>query len=184
MYHCHACHRELAAVEPPTVCDRCGASDLRPDPDVLDTWFTSWLWPFLALGWPERTPDLDHYYPTNVLVTGRDIMFFWVARMMMAGYFFRNARPFSDVYFTGMIRDEQGRRMSKHLGNSPEPLDLIRERGADALRFALVFPNPTDEDGPFGTPALDGGRNFLTKIWNVVRFSTSFVPAGTLPPQG
>jgi len=184
IYHCHACHRELAAVEPPTVCDRCGASDLRPDPDVLDTWFTSWLWPFLALGWPERTPDLDHYYPTNVLVTGRDIMFFWVARMMMAGYFFRNARPFSDVYFTGMIRDEQGRRMSKHLGNSPEPLDLIRERGADALRFALVFPNPTDEDGPFGTPALDGGRNFLTKIWNVVRFSTSFVPAGTPPPQG
>jgi valyl-tRNA synthetase len=182
--HCRSCHREIVTVDPPTVCDRCGASDLRPDPDVLDTWFTSWLWPFLALGWPERTADLDHYYPTNVLVTGRDIMFFWVARMMMSGYYFRNARPFSDVYFTGMIRDEQGRRMSKHLANSPEPLDLIRERGADALRFALVFPNPTDEDGPFGSVALDGGRNFLTKVWNLVRFSLSFVPAGALPPAG
>ena len=184
VYHCQACHREIVTVDAPTVCDRCGASDLRPDPDVLDTWFTSWLWPFLALGWPKRTPDLDHYYPTNVLVTGRDIMFFWVARMMMAGYYFRNARPFSDVYFTGMIRDEQGRRMSKHLGNSPEPLDLIRDRGADAVRFALVFPNPTDEDGPFGAAALDGSRNFLTKVWNLVRFSLSFVPDGALPPAG
>jgi valyl-tRNA synthetase len=183
VYHCHVCHRELAAVDPPTVCDRCGASELRPDPDVLDTWFTSWLWPFLTLGWPERTADLDHYYPTNVLVTGRDIMFFWVARMMMAGYYFRNARPFSDVYFTGMLRDEKGRKMSKHLGNSPEPLDLIRERGADALRFALVFPNPTDEDASFGPAALDGGRNFLTKVWNLVRFSLTFVPAGAHPPE-
>jgi valyl-tRNA synthetase len=149
---------------------------------VLDAWFTSWLWPFLALGWPERTADLDHYYPTNVLVTGRDIMFFWVARMMMAGYYFRQARPFDDVYFTGMIRDEQVRRMSKHLGNSPDPLDVVRERGADAMRFALVFPNPTDEDGLFGTSALDGGRNFLTKVWNLVRFTLGFVPPGANPP--
>ena len=184
VYHCGACRQEIVAVDEPTVCSRCGSANLRADPDVLDTWFTSWLWPFLALGWPERTADLDHYYPTNVLVTGRDIMFFWVARMMMAGYYFRNARPFSDVYFTGMIRDEQGRRMSKHLGNSPDPLELIRERGADALRFALVFPNPTDEDGPFGSAALDGGRNFLTKVWNLVRFSLAFVPPGTLPPTG
>ena len=184
VYRCRTCQRELVTVEPPTACGQCGSADLAPDPDVLDTWFTSWLWPFLALGWPERTADLDHYYPTNVLVTGRDIMFFWVARMMMAGYYFRNARPFSDVYFTGMIRDEQGRRMSKHLGNSPDPLELVRERGADALRFALVFPNPTDEDGPFGPAALDGGRNFLTKVWNLVRFSLSFIPPGTLPPEG
>jgi len=183
VYHCHACHREIASVDLPAVCDRCGASELRPDPDVLDAWFTSWMWPFAILGWPERTADLDHYYPTNVLVTGRDIMFFWVARMMMAGYYFRNARPFSDVYFTGMLRDEQGRKMSKHLGNSPEPLDLIRDRGADALRFALVFPNPTDEDGPFGAAALDGGRNFLTKVWNLVRFTLAFVPPGTQPPE-
>ena len=182
--YCRACGREIVSVEPPKVCDRCGSADLAPDPDVLDTWFTSWLWPFAALGWPDRTPDLDHYYPTNVLVTGRDIMFFWVARMMMSGYYVRGARPFSDVYFTGMVRDEQGRRMSKHLGNSPDPLDVIRERGADALRFALVFPNPTEEDGPFGSAALDGGRNFLTKVWNLVRFSLSFVPPGTPPPSG
>jgi len=181
---CRACRHEVVSVEPPTVCDQCGSTDLEPDPDVLDTWFTSWLWPFMVLGWPDPTADLAHYYPTNVLVTGRDIMFFWVARMMMSGYYFRDARPFSDVYFTGMIRDEQGRRMSKHLGNSPDPLDHIRERGADALRFALVFPNPTDEDGPFGASALDGGRNFLTKVWNLVRFSLSFVPPGTPPPSG
>ena len=111
-------------------------------------------------------------------------MFFWVARMMMSGYYFRNARAFSDVYFTGMLRDESGRRMSKHLGNSPDPLDLIRERGADALRFGLVFPNPTDEDGAFGAASLDGARNFLTKVWNLVRFTVSFVPPGTLPPAG
>jgi valyl-tRNA synthetase len=181
---CRACAREIVSVDPPAVCDRCGSADLVPDPDVLDTWFTSWLWPFLTLGWPDRTADLDHYYPTSVLVTARDIMFFWVARMMMAGYYVRNARPFSDVYFTGMIRDEQGRRMSKHLGNSPDPLDVIRERGADAMRFALVFPNPTDEDGPFGTDALDGARNFLTKVWNLTRFTLGFVPPGTPAPTG
>ena len=184
VYHCRVCHREIVAVDPPAKCDQCSSADLAPDPDVLDAWFTSWLWPFSALGWPERTGDLEHYYPTNVLVTGRDIMFFWVARMMMAGYYFRNARPFSDVYFTGMIRDEQGRRMSKHLGNSPDPLDLVRARGADTVRFALVFPNPTDEDGTFGHSALDGGRNFLTKVWNLVRFTLPFIPSGTAPPSG
>ena len=183
VYYCRRCSHEVVSVDPPKACDQCGSADLRADPDVLDTWFTSWLWPFAILGWPERTSDLEHYYPTNVLVTGRDIMFFWVARMMMSGYYFRNARPFSDVYFTGMIRDEQGRRMSKHLGNSPDPLDVIRERGADAMRFALVFPNPTDEDGAFGSASLEGGRNFLTKVWNLVRFSLPFVPPGTLPPS-
>ena len=179
---CRACAREIVSVEPPSVCDRCGSSNLVPDPDVLDTWFTSWLWPFLVFGWPDRTSDLEHYYPTSVLVTARDIMFFWVARMMMAGHYFLNARPFSDVYFTGMIRDETGRRMSKHLGNSPDPLEVVRERGADALRFALAFPNPTDEDGEYGESALEGSRNFLTKVWNVVRFSLGFIPAGTAPP--
>jgi valyl-tRNA synthetase len=111
-------------------------------------------------------------------------MFFWVARMMMAGYRFMGDRPFSDVYFTGMMRDEEGHRMSKHLGNSPDPLDVIRERGADALRFALVFPNPTDEDSAFGPATLDGGRNFLTKLWNLVRFSLVHLPPGTPAPSG
>ncbi len=181
--YCRSCGHEMAFVEPLAACPECHARDLRDDPDVLDTWFTSWLWPFSALGWPERTSELAHYYPTSVLVTGRDIMFFWVARMMMAGYRFTASRPFSEVYFTGMMRDEQGRRMSKHLGNSPDPLVVVRERGADALRFGLVFPNPTDEDGAFGTASLEGGRNFLTKLWNLVRFTLLHVPEGTPPPS-
>jgi valyl-tRNA synthetase len=177
--HCGACGKDTVRVDPPTECEHCGARDLTPDPDVLDTWFTSWLWPFAALGWPERTAELDGYYPTDVLVTGRDIMFFWVARMMMAGYRFTGKKPFSDVVFTGMLQDEQGRRMQKHLGNSPDPLDVITERGADAMRFALVFPNPTTEDGRFGRSALDGARNYLTKLWNLARFTLGYVPPGT-----
>jgi valyl-tRNA synthetase len=180
--YCAGCQAPVVTVEPPTECPACHGRELRPDPDVLDTWFTSWLWPFASLGWPERTGDLERYYPTSVLVTGRDIMFFWVARMMMAGYRFTGGPPFGDVYFTGMVRDEQGRRMSKHLGNSPDPLALVRERGADTMRFALLFPNPADEDGPFGASALDGGRNFLTKLWNLVRFALLQLPPGTPPP--
>ncbi|HUI38666.1 MAG TPA: valine--tRNA ligase, partial [Thermoplasmata archaeon] len=136
VYYCESCRHPMAAFEPPAACESCGARSLRPDPDVLDTWFTSWLWPFATLGWPGRTTDLERYYPTHALVTGRDIMFFWVARMMMAGYRFQERPPFSDVLFTGMLRDETGRKMSKHLGNSPDPVDVIREWGADAMRFA------------------------------------------------
>jgi valyl-tRNA synthetase len=182
--HCRACGKDTVSDTAPTKCEHCGSVELTPDPDVLDTWFTSWLWPFVALGWPERTADLEHYYPTSVLVTGRDIMFFWVARMMMAGYRFVGTKPFSDVYFTGMLQDEHGRRMSKHLGNSPDPLDVIAEHGADALRFGLVFPNPSTEDGPFGRPALEGARNFLTKLWNLVRFTLPYVPVSTAPVAG
>jgi valyl-tRNA synthetase len=177
--HCKSCGKETVTVEPPTECAHCGSTDLTADPDVLDTWFTSWMWPFAALGWPERTADLAAYYPTSILVTARDIMFFWVARMMMAGFRFTGSKPFSDVYFTGMLLDEHGRRMSKHLGNSPDPLDVIAERGADAMRFAVVFPNPTSEDSAFGRPALDGARNFLTKLWNLARFTLPYVPPGT-----
>jgi len=181
---CRTCGQESVSILPPTTCEHCGSPELAPEPDVLDTWFTSWLWPFEALGWPARTSDLGHYYPTQLLVTGRDIMFFWVARMMMAGYRFTGTKPFSDVYFTGMLLDERGRRMSKHLGNSPDPLDVIAQHGADAMRFALVFPNPTSEDGAFGRPALDGARNFLTKLWNLVRFTLPYVPPGTGPVVG
>jgi valyl-tRNA synthetase len=180
--YCRTCGGETVSVEPAVKCGHCGGTDLRPDPDVLDTWFTSWLWPFLTLGWPDRSADFDHYYPTNVLVTGRDIMFFWVARMMMAGYYFTGRRPFSDVYFTGMLRDERGRRMSKHLGNSPDPLEVIRERGADAMRFGLVFPNPAEEDGEFGPAVLENARNFLTKVWNLTRFALTHLPPGTASP--
>jgi valyl-tRNA synthetase len=180
--YCARCSAEVVEEEPPVRCPRCGAVDLRADPDVLDTWFSSWLWPFAALGWPEPTADLERYFPTSVLVTGRDIMFFWVARMMMAAYRFTGRAPFSDVYFTGMLRDATGRRMSKHLGNSPDPTDVIRRWGADALRVAMLFPNPTDQDGPFGEPTLEGARNFLTKCWNIVRLLASHLPDGTEAP--
>jgi valyl-tRNA synthetase len=183
VYYCDACGAVVAAVDRPAACERCGHRELRADPDVLDTWMTSWLWPFAVLGWPEPTRDLDRYYPTSVLVTGRDIMFFWVARMLMAGERFTGKPPFSDVYFTGLLRDELGRKLSKHIGNSPDPLDVIRERGADALRFALVHPNPVDQDGPFTSATLDGGRNFLTKLWNVVRFVHGHLAEGAPAPD-
>ncbi|MCI4343890.1 MAG: valine--tRNA ligase [Thermoplasmata archaeon] len=183
VYHCPACDHDTVSVAVPEKCEQCGSAEIVSDPDVLDTWFTSWLWPFAVFGWPEPTADLAHYYPNSVLVTGRDIMFFWVARMMMAGEHFTGRAPFSDVYFTGMLRDETGRRMSKHLGNSPDPVDVMHERGVDAMRFALLFPNPTEEDGPFGTQTLEGGAHFLTKLWNLTRFSLLNLPAGTPPPM-
>ena len=182
--YCDACGHVIAALEPPVRCPKCGSSSLRPDPDVLDTWFSSWLWPFAMLGWPEATADLAGYYPTSVLVTGRDIMFFWVARMLMAGAFFTGRPPFSDVYFTGMLRDESGRRMSKHLGNSPDPLTVVGEWGADPMRFALLFPGPTDQDGPFGEGPLEGARNFLTKLWNVARFVQGHLAEDAPAPMG
>jgi len=178
---CRACGKLTVTVDPPTRCEHCGSTELMPDPDVLDTWFSSWLWPFSALGWPEATADLGEYYPTSVLFTAREIMFFWVARMMMSGFRFTGKKPFSDVVFTGLLLDAQGRKMSKHLGNSPEPLDVIRERGADALRLGLLFPNPTPEDGPFRTASLDASRNFLTKLWNLTRFALAHVPPGSPP---
>jgi valyl-tRNA synthetase len=182
--YCGRCGAEICEEEPPTRCPKCGAASLTADPDVLDTWFSSWLWPFATLGWPDATDDLTAYYPTSVLVTGRDIMFFWVARMMMAGPRFVGAKPFSHVYFTGMLRDARGRRMSKHLGNSPDPLDVIAKWGADTLRFAVLFPNPTDQDGPFKDSTLEGARNFLTKLWNLVRLLTQHLPRGTPAPEG
>jgi valyl-tRNA synthetase len=183
VFYCDRCHAEMASAEVPSRCAQCGGTSLTADPDVLDTWFTSWLWPFHALGWPEATADLAHYYPNSVLVTGREIMFFWVARMIMAGFYFTGKAPFRAVYLTGLVRDEHGRKMSKHLGNSPDPLDLIRQQGADPLRFALLFPNPTDQDGPFGASNLESARNFLTKVWNISRFTLSQLPEGTHPPE-
>jgi valyl-tRNA synthetase len=181
--YCEKCRAEIVEEEAPEKCPKCGALELRPDPDVLDTWFSSWLWPFSALGWPEPTAEYRSYFPTSVLVTGRDIMFFWVARMMMASRHFTGKPPFSDVYFTGMLRDETGRRMSKHLGNSPDPLVVIREWGADTLRFALLFPNPTDQDGPFKEANLEASRNFLTKVWNLSRLLLRHLPEGSLPQK-
>ena len=140
------------------------------DPDVLDTWFSSWLWPFATMGWPEKTDTLKKFYPTTDLVTGPDIIFFWVARRIMAGYEFMGELPFQNVYFTGIIRDKQGRKMSKTLGNSPDPLDLIARFGADALRFGTMRSAPLGQDVLFDEKDVELGRNFCNKLWNACRF--------------
>jgi valyl-tRNA synthetase len=140
------------------------------DPDVLDTWFSSWLWPFATMGWPEKTDTLSRFYPTTDLVTGPDIIFFWVARMIMAGFEWMGELPFRNVYFTGIIRDKQGRKMSKSLGNSPDPLDLIAKYGADALRFGVMRSAPLGADVLFDDKNVELGRNFCTKLWNATRF--------------
>ncbi len=140
------------------------------DTDVLDTWFSSWLWPFATMGWPEKTPTLKAFYPTTDLVTGPDIIFFWVARMIMAGYEYMGDLPFKNVYYTGIIRDKQGRKMSKTLGNSPDPLDLIKQYGADALRFGTMRSAPLGQDVLFDEKDVELGRNFCNKLWNACRF--------------
>jgi valyl-tRNA synthetase len=167
------------------------AEGFSQDPDVLDTWFSSWLWPFATMGWPERTDTLKKFYPTTDLVTGPDIIFFWVARMIMAGYEYMgdpkfglpDAKPFQNVYFTGIIRDKQGRKMSKSLGNSPDPLDLIAKFGADALRFGVMRAAPLGQDILFDEQNVELGRNFCNKLWNACRFR-QMVGSADFPIQG
>lgn len=142
----------------------------QQDPDVLDTWFSSWLWPFATMGWPEKTSTLKAFYPTTDLVTGPDIIFFWVARMIMAGFEWMGELPFKNVYFTGIIRDKQGRKMSKSLGNSPDPLEFIASYSADALRFGIMRSAPLGQDICFDEKNVELGRNFCTKLWNAARF--------------
>jgi valyl-tRNA synthetase len=160
----------IVSLEQPTKCPKCGGTNLVQDEDVLDTWFSSWLWPFAAMGWPKKTALLKKFYPTSDLVTGPDIIFFWVARMIMAGFEFMGAKPFSNVYFTGIIRDALGRKMSKSLGNSPDPLDLINAYGADGLRFGLMLIAPQGQDILFSQDRIETGRNFCNKLWNAARF--------------
>jgi valyl-tRNA synthetase len=163
-------------VEPPS-----DPENWEQDPDVLDTWFSSWLWPFATMGWPEQTPTLKAFYPTADLVTGPDIIFFWVARMIMAGYEFMGDLPFRNVYFTGIIRDKQGRKMSKSLGNSPDPLDLIAKFGADALRFGTMRGAPLGQDILFDEQNVELGRNFCNKLWNACRFRQMMGGTGVPP---
>jgi valyl-tRNA synthetase len=151
--------------------------------DVLDTWFSSWLWPFATMGWPEMTDTLKKFYPTTDLVTGPDIIFFWVARMIMAGYEFMGDMPFKNVYFTGIIRDKQGRKMSKSLGNSPDPLDLIAKFGADALRFGVMRSAPLGQDVLYDEQQVELGRNFCNKLWNACRFR-QMVGSADFPIEG
>jgi valyl-tRNA synthetase len=158
------------ATSEPKVQERLAHAGAIQDPDVLDTWASSWLWPFATMGWPEKTETLKKFYPTTDLVTGPDIIFFWVARMIMAGYEFMGELPFRNVYFTGIIRDKLGRKMSKSLGNSPDPLELIGKYGADALRFGTMRSAPLGQDVLFDEKDVELGRNFCNKLWNACRF--------------
>ncbi len=169
-YYCRECGEMIVAREQPDVCSKCGSSRLEQDPDTLDTWFSSALWPFSTLGWPENTRDLEYFYPTNVLVTGYDIIFFWVARMIFSGLEHMGKEPFSHVFIHGIVRDAQGRKMSKSLGNGIDPLEVISQYGTDALRFALTIGNSPGNDLRFSTEKVESSRNFANKIWNATRF--------------
>ncbi|MFW6409699.1 MAG: valine--tRNA ligase [Halanaerobiales bacterium] len=170
VWYCEDCDEVIVSREEPDTCPACGSQNLKQDEDVLDTWFSSALWPFSTLGWPEDTDDLSFFYPTDMLVTGRDIIFFWVARMIFMGLEFMDEIPFSDVYIHGLIRDAQGRKMSKSLGNGVDPLEVIEEYGADALRFTLITGNTPGNDMRFREERLEASRNFANKIWNASRF--------------
>ena len=164
------CGETIVSETEPKVCPKCGGTHLKRDEDTLDTWFSSALWPFSTLGWPEKTPELEYFYPTDTLVTGYDIIFFWVARMIFSGLEHMGEIPFKTVFFHGLIRDAQGRKMSKALGNGVDPLDIIAEYGADALRFTLVTGNSPGNDMRFSEEKVAASRNFANKIWNAARF--------------
>ncbi|HBP87743.1 MAG TPA: valine--tRNA ligase, partial [Nitrospiraceae bacterium] len=155
---------------PPQSCPTCGGTDLFQDPDVLDTWFSSALWPFSTLGWPENTEDLKTFYPTATLVTGLDILFFWVARMIMMGLKFTGKVPFHDVYIHALVRDAEGQKMSKSRGNVIDPLTKMRQYGTDALRFTLASMASPGRDIKLAEERIEGYRNFVTKLWNAARF--------------
>jgi len=175
-YYCQQCGEIQVAKQQPTHCPKCNSNNFRQDEDVLDTWFSSWLWPFSVLGWPEKTPALEKFYPTNTLVTGPDIIFFWVARMIMGGLEFMGEIPFKDVYFTSIIRDEKGRKMSKSLNNSPDPIQVVETYGADALRFTMIYISPIGQDIRYSNEKCEIGRNFANKIWNSARFRLHYGP--------
>ena len=169
-YYCGECGETVIAKELPERCPKCGGGQLTQDPDTLDTWFSSALWPFSTLGWPEETDDLDYFYPTDTLVTGYDIITFWVSRMIFSGLEHMGKAPFKTVFIHGLVRDAQGRKMSKSLGNGIDPLEVIGEYGADALRLALVTGNSPGNDMRFSDDKIKAARNFANKLWNASRF--------------
>ncbi len=169
-FYCDDCGEMTVSKEDIHVCPKCGSKNVHQEEDVLDTWFSSALWPFSTLGWPEKTPELDYFYPTSTLVTGYDIIFFWVARMIFSGVEHMGEPPFETVYIHGLVRDAQGRKMSKSLGNGIDPLEIIDQYGADALRFTLATGNSPGNDMRFSDERVQASRNFCNKIWNASRF--------------
>ncbi len=169
-YYCEDCGEIMVSKEAPSKCPKCGSTKLNQDPDTLDTWFSSALWPFSTLGWPEKTKDLEYFYPTDVLVTGYDIIFFWVIRMIFSGFEQMGEKPFKTVLFHGLVRDDQGRKMSKSLGNGIDPLEIIDKYGADALRLTLITGNAPGNDMRFYMSRVEASRNFANKVWNASRF--------------
>ncbi len=169
VWYCENGHMTVSRTDP-DACATCGSTQIEQDPDVLDTWFSSWLWPFSTLGWPDDTPDLRYFYPTSVMETGYDIIFFWVARMVMSGIHFMGTIPFHTIYLHGLVRDEQGRKMSKSLGNVVDPLEIMDKYGTDALRFTLATSSTPGNDMKLVNERIIGNRNFANKIWNAARF--------------
>ena len=175
-YYCQDCGEVVVSKEAPDVCPKCGKNHFKQDEDTLDTWFSSALWPFSTLGWPENTEDYDYFYPTDVLVTGYDIIFFWVIRMVFSGLEHTDKLPFHTVVFHGLVRDDQGRKMSKSLGNGIDPLEVIDKYGADALRFTLITGNAPGNDMRFYWERVEASRNFANKVWNASRFIQMNLP--------
>ena len=183
-YYCDECGEVVVAKQQPEVCPKCGCKHFTQDPDTLDTWFSSALWPFETLGWPEMTEDLKYFYPTDVLVTGYDIIFFWVIRMIFSGFEQMGEKPFKTVLFHGLVRDSQGRKMSKSLGNGIDPLEIIEKYGADALRLTLITGNAPGNDMRFYYERVENSRNFANKVWNASRFIMMNMKELTTPAAG
>ncbi len=183
-WYCDDCQHVTVSESDPSACEKCSSKKIHQDEDVLDTWFSSALWPFSTLGWPEKTEALKTFYPTNVLVTGFDIIFFWVARMIMMGLEFMRDVPFRKVYIHGLIRDAEGKKMSKSVGNALDPVELIEEYGADALRFTLMAQMASGRDLKFSESRLEGYRNFMNKIWNATRFALGALKDFAAPSEG
>lgn len=182
IYYCDKCGEVIASKKMPSVCPKCGSTHLHQDPDVLDTWFSSALWPFSTLGWPEKTPELEYFYPTTVLVTGFDILTQWVTKMVYMGFECAGQKPFENVLIHGLVRDELGRKMSKSLGNGVDPLEMTEKYGADALRIALVKDMALGIDTRFKTVKMDNASGFINKIWNASKFVSMHASGETLLP--
>jgi valyl-tRNA synthetase len=183
VWYCHDCGKMTVARQDPAVCSHCKSSAIEQDPDVLDTWFSSGLWPFSTLGWPDQTPDYHYFYPTSVMETGYDILFFWVARMIMMGLEFTGNIPFHTIYLHGLIRDENGRKMSKSFGNVIDPLPVMDELGTDALRFTLLVGSTPGNDMNLSLKKVEANRNFANKLWNAGRLIIGLLESAPIAPQ-